>query len=193
MFSRKAALRPVPPYAVVDEHVVEALDEWLDASEPRLQRALDVAFRELELRQPAVHDWIGERLSAVEDPYMQSLGYFLAVVVFLAFRDAFPRRLTQLDATDLDMADETLSVDEALRAADPAEIVESDQVVALGQPAVLGYVQQHIGEALEQAEQEVDLDALDRVYRAVLVEVIALGHAVTSPSGHQGPPREALA
>ena len=50
VFSRKAALRPVPPYAVVDEHVVEALDEWLDASEPRLQRALDVAFRELELR-----------------------------------------------------------------------------------------------------------------------------------------------
>ena len=66
---------------------------------------------------------------------------------------------------------------------DPTEALDSDDVVAMGQPAVLDFVQHHVEEAIEQAEGDVELTELDHVYRALLVEVIALSHAVTGPRG----------
>ena len=63
------------------------------------------------------------------------------------------------------------------------QAVGSDDVVAMGQPAVIEFVQHHVEEAIEQAEGEVELEQLDRVYRALLVEVIALSHAVAGPRG----------
>ena len=48
-------------------------------------------------------------------------------------------------------------------------------------------------EAVEQASGEIDMEELDGLYRVILVEVVALSHAVASPTGEVGPPREALA
>ena len=193
MFLRKAALRPVPRHAVVDDHVIDVLEQSLDADESGLQDALDRGFGELERRQPALGAYLSGELAGARDELVQSLGYFLAVTVYMAFRDAFPTRLSAVGEDDLAMAQTTLEVDEQLRAEDPTEIYESDDVVAMGQPAVLGYVQHHVQEALEQAEDEIDFDDLDRIYRTLLVMVISLSHSVRSPSGELGPPREALA
>jgi hypothetical protein len=124
---------------------------------------------------------------------VQSLGYFLAITIFMLFREAFPRRLTEVDEDALSMAQSTLAVDEELRAHDPHEVLESDDVIGLTQPLVLDFVQYHIQEALEQTEGEIDIEALDRLYRALLVEVIALSHAVASPEGVVGPAPDALA
>jgi hypothetical protein len=51
------------------------------------------------------------------------------------------------------------------------------------QPALLHFVQHHLEQALEQAGGESDLEAFDTIYRAVLVEVVALSHAVQPPEG----------
>ena len=183
MFLRKAALRPVPRHAVVDEHFVQLVEAQLDAHEDDLQGVLDRGYAELDRRQPALSDWLAEQLSEGQDELVQSLGYFLVVTVYMTFREAFPTRLDEVDERSLELALETLSVDEELRANDPTEALDSDDVVAMGQPAVIEFVQHHVEEAIEQAEGEVELEQLDRVYRALLVEVIALSHAVAGPRG----------
>lgn len=193
MFLRKAALRPVPEYATVSEHAIDALEFELEGHGEALQDALDIGYRELDRDQPTLSDWLSERVSECSDEMVQSLGYFLVVTVYMLFREAFPRRLTAVDESNLLMARDTLEVDEELRAHDPHEVLESDDVIGLSQPLVLDFIQHHIQEALEQTEGEIDIEALDSLYRALLVEVIALSHAVASPSGVVGPEPSALA
>ncbi len=193
MFLRKAAIRAVPKYAVVDAGFVDAVEQTLDAESEDLQGWLDRGFAELDRRHPAIGEWAAAALAETHDELVQSLGYFLTVVVYMTFREAFPRRLSDIDDAALHLAEGTLSADEELRENDPSEILDSDDVVAMGQPAVVAYVQHHVGEALEQAGEDISLEQLDRVYRAVLVLVITLSHAVMSPSGEVGPPREFLA
>lgn len=193
MFLRKAALRPVPGWAVVDEHALETVEQELEEREQALQDTLDTSFRELDRRQPVLAAYMAEQVADLGDELVQSLGYFLTVTVYMAFREAFPRRLSEVDDSGLRISIDTLAVDEELRRNDPSEVLESDDVVAMGQPAVLAFVQHHIAEALDQSDGDIDLSDLDRLHRAVLVEVIALSHAVNSPSGEVGPPREALA
>lgn len=188
MFLRKAAIRSVPAHAVVGEDAIQAVEEQLGEDEGSLQDALDQGYRDLDRLQPTLGSWIAEQVARRTDELVQSLGYFLTISVFLVFREAFPRRLSEVDAGALQLALDMLAADEELRANDPTEVLDSDDVVAMGQPALLGFVQHHLEQALEQAEAELDLQDLDRIYRALLVEVIALSHAVTSPPGHPEAP-----
>jgi hypothetical protein len=191
VFLRKAAIRPVPTYAVVEPHFIEAVETALD-EDGKLQVRLDLGYRELDRRQPSLSEWLSGELSSGRDETVQSLGYFLIISVFMAFREAFPKRLREIDEGSLHMAIDTLAADEELRANDPTEILESDDVVAMGQPSMISFVQHHVQEAIEQSEGELDLEELDRIYRAVLVQVIALSHAVASPAGVLGPAPSAL-
>ncbi len=193
MFLRKAALRPVPGYAVVDSHFIDVIEQTLEADEDQLQEALDRGYRELDRMQPHLAPWIAEELSSGRDELVQSLGYFLSITIFMVFREAFPTRLVSVHESEIRVATELLAVDESLRANDPHEILESDDVVAMGQPAVVGFIQHHVEEAMTQSEGDIDLEELDGVYRALLIEVIALSHSVTSPTGELGPSREMLA
>ncbi|MEM9071264.1 MAG: hypothetical protein AAGE52_22350 [Myxococcota bacterium] len=193
MILRKAALRPVPTYAVVDPHTLQELEASLDDGDDTLQDLLDRGFTEFDRRQATMAEWLSDQLARTHDELVQSLGYFLTVTVYMAFREAFPTRLTEVDDSALHIARATLSADEELRAADPTEVLDSDDVVALSQPAVIHYVQHHVDEAIEQADGEINLEELERVYRAILIEVIALSHAVASPTGQIGPSREMLA
>lgn len=183
VFLRKAAIRPVPSHAVIGEEAIQAVEEQLGEDEGSLQDALDQGYRDLDRLQPALGTWVAEQVARRDDELVQSLGYFLTVAVFLVFREAFPRRLAEIDTGALQLALDMLAADEELRANDPTEVLDSDDVVAMGQPALLGFVQHHVEQALEQAEGELDLSDLDRIYRAILVEVIALSHAVDTPPG----------
>jgi len=173
----------VPRWAVVDDLAIDALEETLGEAEEDLQRTLDGGYREMDRLQPELAEYLAGQVSSRNDELAQSVGYFLAVTVYLAFREAFPTRLTTVDESSLQLALSTLDVDEELRRNDPTEVLESDDVVAMGQPALVSYVQHHFDEALSQSEGGADLDAFDTVYRAILVEVIALSHAVRAPSG----------
>ncbi len=183
MFLRKAALRPVPSWAIVDEVALDGLEASLGEADEDLQYALDAGYREMDRLQPDLAEWLASQVSSRADELAQSVGYFLVVTVYMAFREAFPTRLGAVDSASLRLALETLEVDEQLRANDPTEVFESDDVVAMGQPPLLTFVQHHFDEALAQAEGAPDLEAFDIVYRAILVEVIALSHAVRAPSG----------
>lgn len=193
MFLRKAALRPVPRWAIVDEEAIATVEASLEDDDTNLQESLDRGYSELDRLQPTIAIWMADELSRMRDELVQSVGYFLSVTVYLAFREAFPTRLREVDEGMLQIAEATLTADEELRAEDPMEILDSDDVLAISQPNLVAYVQHHVGEALDQGEGEVDLDELDRAYRALLVQVIALSHAVASPTGELGPSREALA
>lgn len=183
----------MPPYAVVRPDVIEVLENAYEDGEEKLQQALDRGFSELDRKQPVLGTWLAEGLALSQDELVQSLGYFLVVSVFLAFQEAFPTRLVAVDSAALEVARETLRVDQELREADPHEVLRSDDVLALSQPALLRFVQHHVNEAVEQAPGEIATDELDQSYENVLVQIIAMSHAVLSPSGELGPPREALA
>lgn len=182
LFVRKAALRPVPRHAVIEERVVVELEEQLD-DDSALQELLDSAFRDMDRVQPVLSRWLAEKVSSPSDDLAQSLGYFLVVTVYLAFRDAFPSRLAVVDETALSLAQATFDADEELRRNDPTEVLETDDVVAIQQPALLQFVQHHLDQAVEQSGPSPDLPAFDLIYRSVLVEVIALSHAVAPSSG----------
>lgn len=178
----------MPPWAVVDDLAIDALEDSLGEPEENLQETLDTGYREMDRLQPDLAEWLAGQVSSRKDELAQSVGYFLAVTVYLAFREAFPTRLGTVDGSALHLAIETLDTDAELRANDPTEVFESDDVVAMGQPSVLSYVQHHFDEAVAQADGEADLEAFDVVYRAILVEVIALSHAVRSPNGEAHQP-----
>ena len=181
-FLQRAAIRPVPPHAVVEEAAIAQVESTLD-EEGALEGMLDRGYRELDRLQPHLATFLSEEIAARKDEVAQSLGYFLIVAVYLVFREAFPTRLGEIDKAALAAAVDSLETDEALRAEASDEVLESDDVIAMGQPAVLDFVQQHLQEALEVAGDEADLDELDDVYRAVLVEVIALSQCVEPPPG----------
>lgn len=183
LFLRKAALRPVPRWAVVDEDAVVAVETQFEDDGDALQKTLDTAYREMDRKQPTLASWLAERVSGRADDLAQSLGYFLVVTVYLVFREAFPTRLGDVDETQLALALATFDADEALRRDDPAEVMETDDVVAMSQPALVHFIQHHLEEAIEQAGESPDLEAFDHVYRTVLVEVVAFSHAVLPPVG----------
>jgi hypothetical protein len=183
LFVRKAALRPVPKWALVDEVAVAAVEDALGDEGEELQQALDGAYREMDRRQPALARWLGEQVSGKNDDLAQSLGYFLVVTVYMAFAEAFPTRLGTVKPEELDLALATLDADEELRANDPSEVLESDDVIGMTQPVILHFVQHHLDQALEQAGEQPNLEAFDQIYRAILVEVIALSQGVTPPEG----------
>src|SRR5690606_16703473 len=128
--------------------------------EEKLQERLDTGYRDLDRRQPTLSGWLSDELSTANDETVQSLGYFLIICVYLSFREAFPKRLREIEEGALRMAIDTLSVDEELRANDPLEPFESDDVIAMGQPSLISFVQHHVQEALEQSEGDINLDEL---------------------------------
>lgn len=168
---------------MVDDVAIANVEEQLGEEGEELQQSLDATYREMDRKQPALAHYLAEQVSRHSDDLAQSLGYFLVVSVYMAFREAFPTRLSEVDETRLRLAIDMLAADEELRANDPAELLESDDIVAMGQPVVLHFVQHHLEQALSQAGEEADLDAFDEIYRAILVEVIALSDAVRSPDG----------
>lgn len=185
-------MRPVPPHAVVDESAVAQIEQQLEDAESSLQELLDAGYHDLDGAQPALAEYLASEVSGRGSELAQSLGYFLVVTVFLSFREAFAGRLASVQSEDMRVAIETLSADEELRAQSPNEVLDSDDVVAMGQPVVLRFVQHHVQEAVNQSDDDADLEDIDRIYRAVLVEVIALSHAI-EPAGGTGPGREDLA
>jgi hypothetical protein len=84
--------------------------------------------------------------------------------------------------TALGGVEEALQLDEQIRLSDPAEAVDSDDVVAMEQPDVLAFVHEHLDAALEANAEEVDVDDVHGIYHVVLIEVLALSYAVSPPA-----------
>ncbi|MBX3219674.1 MAG: hypothetical protein KF795_04075 [Labilithrix sp.] len=194
MWVRGAAIRPVPPYAVVGRDVLEYIEDELADGGLGAKSELDDAFERFERTQPALAQHAADILARPLDETALALGYFLTIAVWLAFERAFGARLTEVSEDERNAADAALELEEQLRATHSHEPLELEDVMAIEQPAVLAFVNEHVDAALEPQDgdaRDVDVDDVHVVYRNVLVQTLALSHAVGSTTGAR--PRELLA
>ncbi len=194
MWVRGAAIRPVPSYAVVDRDVLDHIEEELAENGLSPKSDLDDSFGRFERTQPALAARAATVLARPLDETALALGYFLTIAVWMAFDRAFGSRLLEVSDEALEAANAALSLEEELRAKHAEEPLELEDVMAIEQPGVLGFVNEHVEAALEPTEsepREVDVDDVHSVYRTVLVLTLALSHAVVPREGTR--PREMLA
>jgi hypothetical protein len=171
MLIQAGALNPVPRWAAVPERAVtDALRQLTE--DAGMQPRLDAAWRRLEVEQPDLSAFVAEELSELEQPQAQALGYFLFVLVYVAFVEAFGRRLRELGGDELEGALAQLLADGEVRGAACRFGSYSEDAIALGQPALMALVR---GEVEEAAQQQTDVDSIMQV---ALVEIVALSAAV---------------
>ena len=194
MWVRGAAIRPVPPYAVVGRDILERVEEELADGGLGAKSELDDAFERFERTQPALAQRAADILARPLDETALALGYFLTIAVWLAFERAFGGRLVEVSEEERNAAEAALELEEQLRANNAREPLELEDVMAIEQPGVLAFVNEHVDAALEPQDgdtRDVDVDDVHVVYRNILVQTLALSHAVTSTTGTR--PREMLA
>jgi hypothetical protein len=179
---RRAAIRPVPSYAQVPSRVLASIEDQLAEDDDDSRKHLDEAFTRFEQTQPQLAERISTVLASPLDETALALGYFLTLAIWLAFDEVFGADLEEVSETALASVEEALSLDEQIRLSDPAEAVDSDDVVAMEQPDILAFVQEHLDAALEANANEVDVDDVQTIYRVVLIEVLALSYAVRPPA-----------
>jgi hypothetical protein len=175
MLIQPGAFAPVPSYAAVPGQAVAAVLQRLTAA-GALQEPLDRAFRRLEAAQPELASFMAGELAELEQAEAQALGYFLFLLVFLAFEEAFGRRVRKLEAEDLDAALECLVADGEVRSQVCPEGSYSEDVVAVGQPALMDTIRGEISGAAKRVPE------VEPILQALLVEVVALTSAVAPRS-----------
>ena len=171
MWIQAGALAPTPGYAVVDKNAVAQVLRRLTAGD-LLEPRLHASFRLLEREQPSLASFVADELSMLETSAGQALSYFLFLVAFLSFREAFGPRLGAVTQDDLDAALDQLVADSEVRGHTCGAGSYSEDVVAAAQPALMSLVQ---GEIELAPEGTGDLDA---ALQALLVHIVALGRAV---------------
>jgi hypothetical protein len=184
---RRAAIRPVPTFAQVPLRALAAVEDELGEDDEQSRARLDEAFARFEQTQPALADRISTALNGPLDETALALGYFLTLAIWLAFDRVFRGDLAEVSETALRSVEEALQLDEQIRLSDPAEAVDSDDVVAMEQPEILSFVHEHLDAALEANAEEVDVDDVHSIYHIVLIEVLALSYAVRAPSNWVAP------
>ena len=186
MWPARSAIRPVPAHAVVPRVAVEQVEVELDEADD-LDARIEMALRELDLAQPTLGAWLRGELDGVTDDTALALGQFLGVAVHRAFAEAFGQRLRRVEEMVLASTRATFDYDEELRRGAADEMLESDDLVAIGQPHVMAFVREQVEAALEPDEDgdppDVDLEAVAGVYKTVMIEILSLGQAVAPPRG----------
>ena len=182
MWVRRAAIRPVAQYAQLPLRALSEVENQLGEDDEQARERLDEAFTRFEETQPALAERISNILNGPLDETALALGYFLTLAIWLAFDSTFGSEMAEVTETALVGVEESLQLDEQIRLSDPAEAVDSDDVVAMEQPDILAFVHEHLDAALEANAGEVDVSDVHSVYRVVLVEVLALSYAVKAPS-----------
>lgn len=186
MWPARSAIRPVPAHAVVPQEAIDAVETELDDADD-LEGRIRVALREFDLAQPSLGGYVQGVLDVVTDDTAVALGQFLGVAVHRAFVEAFGQRVKRVEEAGLASTRATFEWDEELRRGAADELLESDDLVAIGQPHLMSFVREQLEAALEPDEDgdapDVDLDAVAVIYRAILIEILALGLAVAPPRG----------
>jgi len=140
MWVRGAAIRPVPPYAVVDRRFLDAVEEELAESGSATKTDLDAAFARYERTQPALSQLAANVLASPLDETALALGYFLTISVWLSFERAFGARLAEVTDEELKAAASALELEEELRA---THAVKGGLGCDLADAAYTGYQRGH--------------------------------------------------
>jgi len=186
MWPARSAIRPVPAHAVVPRDAIDAVESELDEADD-LDARIHVALRELDLAQPTLAAWLRGELDGVTDDTAVALGQFLGVAVHRAFLEAFGQRLRRVEEGGLASTRATFDYDEELWRGAVDELLESDDLVAIGQPHLMAFVREQVEVSLEPDEDgdppDVDLEAVAVIYKVILIEILALGQVVAPPRG----------
>ncbi len=169
MWVAAGALEPVPSHAVVDETTVTSVLKSLTTGDA-LRGELDGAFRRLELRHPALAELLAAELADIESGASQALGYFLFLTVYVSFEQRFGARLGPIAHRQLDAALQRLVTDSEVRERCAPQTCSED-VLAIGQPALMQLIDREIRKAEDSA-------ALVPMFEVLLVELLVLSEAV---------------
>jgi hypothetical protein len=177
----------------VSEASVEAVQDSLSDDEEQARAQLDAAFDQFERKQPTIAAFVGTTLSEPLDDTALALGYFLALAVWMAFDHAHADRVGQVSDEQVSGTQELLDLDEELRRSDPTEPLDSDDIVAMEQPALLSFIHEHVDAALGAHADTIDVDDVQVIYRTILIEVLTLSYAVAQPAGFPASKAELMA
>jgi hypothetical protein len=186
MWVRRAAIRAIPPYARVPTEVLERVEGQLAGDDEESEERLGDAFSRFERTQPALSSRVAAALARPSEETALALGYFLSLAVWISFEQTFAERLRMLGEEDVEATAQALAFDEELRRDAADEAIETDDVVAMGQPDLVAFVREHIDVAVEANAASVEIDDVDRIYRLILLEIVALSDAVAPPAHHPG-------
>ena len=180
MWVRQRAIRSVPSYARIETTTLEKIEAGFDDSDGG-QAKLERAFERFERTQPTLADHFAQLFQRPLEETSLALGYFLSLSIWLAFEESFGPRLNLVGDADLQAAAQSLQLDEQLRRDDPHESVDTDDVIAMEQPAIVEFIREHVDVALENSSETVKVEEIDVIYHSILIEVLALSQAVKPP------------
>ncbi|HEX4351575.1 MAG TPA: hypothetical protein VHZ95_01650 [Polyangiales bacterium] len=181
MFVERVALDPVPAHAQVGSAALREVLARLAGKPHTLSRALDAGFREMEARQPCLAKVIADELAELPGLRVQAVAYFLAVLVYRAFEEAFGVRMAAVQGRDLNHMLDRLIADGELRSSGAGGTSYSEDAIAIGQPALVGLLRQEIDRAVEETPN-APWEALDTFYESLLVMVLVLTQSVAPSS-----------
>jgi len=182
MWTRGAAIRPVPRYALVSEALLDQIEQHEDWDD---ESGIAERMARLPMLQPHIYDDVVDRKNDRIDDVAKAFHRAVTSRLVQIFEAAFPGRVSPVEAQDLIAIDESLRVEEELRAAHPEEPFDLDDVVSREQPALILFLQRVLEETLESvSDQDVDLDDVHAMYRKILGYVLALSQAVAAPAGN---------
>lgn len=178
MFVQAVALPPVPEFARVAPAVLTSVLSRMLGDPDSLTALLDDGFRRMERTQPALAEYVSNELAVVEAPRLSAVAYFLAVLVHQAFDEAFGERVGRVQPVDVHQTLDRLATDGVLRMQGSERITYSEDAIALGQPAVVSLLRAELDRIVEEAPDEARSVGIDALYEMLLVELLALTHAV---------------
>lgn len=193
MWVRRSAIKPVPRFARVPASAVAAVRALLSGSSEQRRAFVRERLDRLNLAHGGLARYLQSRWQPALDAAALELGHLLAVAVYLAFEATPGLRLRAVTEDSVAAADASLAADEELRQSDTMDALDSEDIVAIEQPALVAFVNEHVGNTLEQHAGAIDVDHVAIVFRASLVAILALSHAVCAPPGHAAGENDALA
>ena len=193
MWVNQSAIRPIPPYAKVHPLVIELVRDELLTSNEDIEGRLDRAFEGFERSQPILAQRVGEVLEGPLGEAAVALGFFLTLSVWMAFDRAHGSSQGMVSQAGFDSTSELVKLDQKLRQDAQDEALETDDVIAMEQPAIMRFIHEQMTTTLEIHSASIEAEHLARVYRTILVEILALSYAVKVPKGYSKEAVEVLA
>ena len=184
MWTHGAAIRPVPEYAKVPMASFETVRETFDGDNDETEQLLAEAFEQMEESQPALAARAGEALTEELGETALALGYFLVLAIWLAFEDGLGEGLGEVSQETVDATESLLLLEDELRRAAALSASSIESTIAMEQPAVLAFVREQIGTALEIRAPDLTAEHLADVFHLVMLEVLALSYSVEAPLGY---------
>ncbi len=184
---RRSAIRPIVSYARVPQGAVAAVAARITSGEGLSGRKLlDEGKRRFDQTQPELSSYLASQLSPNLDPQALALGQMLSSCIFLMFEAAHPVAKSELSRDAVLAVEAALGADEELRRADPVDPLDTEDIVAIEQPSLVSFVNQHVGSTLEEHSEDINVDDVGVVFRVLLIQILALSEAVCPPLGHPG-------